>query len=146
MKNRIKALRREMGYTQQEVADRLGVTKAAVAQYENDKTENIKKDKLLALAAMLNVSPAYIMGWSDMRTEPSGRELNIIEGYRRLNDTGKSQLELRLWELSQISDYTDDTIIPDKEESLMPVAAHADGVSTEELRAEVERIKRLIDK
>lgn len=37
MKNKIKALRKEMGLRQEDVADRLGVTRQTIIAIENDK-------------------------------------------------------------------------------------------------------------
>lgn len=145
MKNRIALLRRKKQLTQLEVADCLGISKAAVAQYESGKTQNIKTENLLRLSQLLNASPSYIMGWSCIQNEPEGEEIDIIEGYRRLNSAGKSQLKLRLWELSKISDYTNDIIDVKDEDYLSPIAAHADNVSVSELKAEVERIKGMIN-
>lgn len=143
MENRIADLRKETGLTQQEVADRLGVSKPAIAQYESGKTENIKPERLLKLAELFNASPAYIMGWSQMRTEPTEEETQLLKAYRNLNGRGMAQIQLRLWELSQISYYVED-IIGNKEDELAPVAAHADGAPPEVLKAEIERVSRLI--
>jgi transcriptional regulator with XRE-family HTH domain len=145
MTNRIALLRREKGIKQQELADKLGITRAAVAQYESGKTETIKEDRLMRMSELFKASPAYIMGWSDMREEPSSESMKLVEEYDSLNELGKNQLKLRLWELSQISYYTDAIINPEGEEDyLAPIAAHADGATKEVLLAEVERIKRLI--
>ena len=144
MENRIADLRKEKGLTQQEVADCLGISKPAIAQYESGKTENIKPERLLKLAELFNASPAYIMGWSNMRTEPGQEEMELLRACRRLNSIGMAQLQLRLWELSQISYYTND-IIDEAEEGLAPVAAHAEGTAPEILRSEIDRIRKLIN-
>jgi hypothetical protein len=97
------------------------------------------------MSELFKASPAYIMGWSDMREEPSCDSMRIVEEYDNLNELGKNQLKLRLWELSQISYYTDAIINSEGDEDyLEPIAAHADGAAKEVLMAEVERIKRLI--
>ena len=145
MKNRISKLRREKGLTQQEVADFLGISKPAIAMYESGKTESIRPDRLLKLSAILDASPSYIMGWSDMRTEVSAEEMEMLQSMGRLNSRGKEQIRLRIWELSQISYYTSDTI-EEKEDFLKPVAAHADEADLQVLRSEIERIRKIIDK
>ena len=146
MKNKIAALRREKGLTQQEVADFLGISKPAIAQYESGKTESIRPHRLIKLAELFNASPAYIMGWSELRCEPSPEEIRLLDACRSLNQRGRAQVQLRLWELSQISYYTSDIINTEEEAYLRPIAAHADEAAPEVIKSEVERISKLIEK
>ncbi len=143
MSNRISALRKERHITQQALADFLGVSKATVVQYESSKIKTIKEEYLVVMSQLFQASPAYIMGWSNLRNDLSQGEERLIEGYRGLNTLGKHQLSLRLWELSQIRDYTN-AIVVDEEEYLKPVAAHADGASDNILQEEIKRISKLI--
>ena len=43
MAQRIKQRRISMGYTQDELASKLGLQKSAIAKYENGRVENIKR-------------------------------------------------------------------------------------------------------
>ncbi len=63
--SRIKQLRLEKGYTQEELGIRIGVKKAAIQKYESGLVVNIKKDRLKMLAEALDSTPAYIMGWNE---------------------------------------------------------------------------------
>lgn len=60
---RLKALRLDRGLTQDEVGQRVLVSKQTLYKYENDIVTNIPVDKIEMLAEVYNVTPAYIMGW-----------------------------------------------------------------------------------
>ena len=61
--NQIRRLRIQGGYTQQELADRLHVTKAMISAYEQDKRAP-SYTKLIELALLFNVSTDYLLGVS----------------------------------------------------------------------------------
>jgi transcriptional regulator with XRE-family HTH domain len=65
--DRIKELRTSNKMTQEELAEKLGLQKSAIAKYENGRVENIKRSTLEKMANIFNVSPAYIMGLSDIK-------------------------------------------------------------------------------
>lgn len=58
---RIHRLMREQGLNQSELADRIGITKAAVSQWLSDESPNIRPQNLLAVAAVLNTTPQYVV-------------------------------------------------------------------------------------
>lgn len=60
---RIKARRKELGISADELAKRLGKNRATVFRYENGDIENLPLDILEPIAKALNTTPAYIMGW-----------------------------------------------------------------------------------
>lgn len=62
---RIKDLRNRMGMSQVAFADKINVSKQSLYKYENDIITNIPSDKIEAIAKLCDVSPAYLMGWSD---------------------------------------------------------------------------------
>ena len=62
---RIKARRLEEGLSVDEVADKLGVSRATIYRYESAEIANMGIDKLEPLAKALNTTPAYLMGWTD---------------------------------------------------------------------------------
>lgn len=62
--NRIRHLRERANLTQEEVGQRIGVTKATVNRYETGNID-IKRTIAVKLADILNTTPAYIMGWTD---------------------------------------------------------------------------------
>jgi len=63
--NRIRELRRAFGYTQTELGDKIGETKQTIYKYESGIVSNVPSDKVEALAAALETTPAYLMGWTD---------------------------------------------------------------------------------
>lgn len=70
MSDRIKEQRLTMGFTQEELADKLGLQKSAVAKYENGRVENIKRSVISKMAEVLHCSPAYLMGWDEKDEKP----------------------------------------------------------------------------
>ena len=62
---RITARRKEMGLTLGEIAAFVGVNKGTVSRWESGGIENMRCDKLEKLAAILQVSPLFIMGWKE---------------------------------------------------------------------------------
>ena len=65
MKEIIVIRRKELGLTLEEVANRVGVSRATVQRWEKGVLQNPGRDKIAALAAALQVSPEYLLGWSD---------------------------------------------------------------------------------
>lgn len=62
---RMKQRRKELDITADQVAQALNVSRATVYRYENGDIEKVPGELLAPLARILNVSPAYLMGWSD---------------------------------------------------------------------------------
>ncbi|WP_305084737.1 helix-turn-helix domain-containing protein [uncultured Dubosiella sp.] len=53
----IRKLRKEKGWTQQELGDRLGVQKSAIAKYESGRVKNLKRTTIKKMAEIFNVDP-----------------------------------------------------------------------------------------
>lgn len=64
---RLKQLREELNMTQKELADKLGISRAAVGLYEQGK-RNVDNDTLLKLSEIFNVSADYLLGNTDIKT------------------------------------------------------------------------------
>ena len=64
--NRIKILREEYGYTQQELADKLNGAKSTIAMYENE-TRKPSLEILVKLSEIFNCSIDYILYKTDIR-------------------------------------------------------------------------------
>lgn len=58
---RIKALRKSLGLTQEELGKRIGVQKAAINKYETGIVVNLKQSTIQALSKALHVSPVYLL-------------------------------------------------------------------------------------
>lgn len=72
---RITASRRKCGYTQTELADKLGISKQTLYKYENGLISNIPSNIIENIANKCNVSPAFLMGW----VETNDSEFNLYE-------------------------------------------------------------------
>lgn len=66
MMNRIKELREEFGFTQQDLADKLSGAKSSVAMYENE-TRKPSMKILIKLSEIFACSIDYLLGKSDVR-------------------------------------------------------------------------------
>lgn len=88
---RIRDRRTALGLTLLEVAERLGVKEATVQRYESGEIKNIKHETIAALANILKCSPAYIMGWEELKEthEISEVEKALLDRYRVLDEKGK---------------------------------------------------------
>ena len=65
MAHKIKELRKERDMNLEDVAKIVGVGKSTVRKWETGMIENMKRDKIAALAKALGTSPAYLMGWEE---------------------------------------------------------------------------------
>ena len=61
MGRRIKEMRIKAGLTQEELGEKLGLQKSAIAKYENGRVENIKRSVIKNMADILNCSPSYLL-------------------------------------------------------------------------------------
>lgn len=62
---RIKISREAASMSLNDVALKLGVNKSTILRYENGETSKVKAPIIEELAAVLRVSPHYLMGWTD---------------------------------------------------------------------------------
>ena len=88
MADRIKSRRLALGYTQEELAEKVGLQKSAIAKYENGRVENMKRSMIEKMSQVLECSPAYLMGWagaiSDELKKTADRTLlyiQVLESY-----------------------------------------------------------------
>lgn len=65
IKDLIKTRRLAIGLTLEEVAEKVGVSRATVSRWESGNISNMRRDKIAKLADALHTTPAYILGWSD---------------------------------------------------------------------------------
>lgn len=63
--DRIKSRRIELGYTQEQLATKLGYkTKGSIAKIENGE-QSLTPERLYDIAKVLETSPSYLAGWED---------------------------------------------------------------------------------
>jgi transcriptional regulator with XRE-family HTH domain len=103
----IKKARLDMGLTQEELANKVGVQKSAIAKWENGRVSEIKRSNLKALADALGLNPNVLLGESEPHVTvlpkilPSAHaktpalaldEQCLVDIYRELNQDGKTAL------------------------------------------------------
>lgn len=108
MSDRIKELRISAGLTQEELGEKLGLQKSAIAKYENGRVENIKQSTIAKMAEIFNCRPSFLMGWDDSPSastpdiralfiEEYGEDLfNLIDQIRRLDDVDRARIMERI--------------------------------------------------
>lgn len=67
---KIRALRKELGLTLEEVGNAVGVGKSTVRKWESGQIANMRRDKIALLAEALRVTPTYLMGWDESPESP----------------------------------------------------------------------------
>lgn len=80
---RIKQVRNALGMSQVEFAKAIGVTKQTLYKYENDLITNIPSDKIEAAAKIGNITPAFLMGWTD--------DERVLPPYANVRPIGKKR-------------------------------------------------------
>ncbi len=58
---KIKTLRKQLGMTQTELGEKLGVQKNAVSKWETGRVDDIPGSKIRSMAALFGVSPSYLI-------------------------------------------------------------------------------------
>lgn len=72
----IKDLRLKHNLTQEELGEKLGVQKSAIAKYESGRVENLKRSTIQKLSDIFNVSPLSFLGMEEESSISSQREDN----------------------------------------------------------------------
>jgi len=68
----IKQARLAKGFTQEELAEKVGVKKSAVAKWENGRVSEIKRSNLKKLSDVLGLKPTQLLGDSGYDADPIG--------------------------------------------------------------------------
>lgn len=94
--NRIKLLREEFGYTQQDLANRLDSSKSVIGLYENG-TRKPSMEVLIKLSEIFNCSIDYLLCKSDIRN-PKELQIDNIDiafasGIKGLNKQNQETLK-----------------------------------------------------
>ena len=69
--SRVRVLREKNGLTQQELADKIGITNSQISRLESGKTKNISSFILVALAGLFHVSVDYLLCLTPIRVTKS---------------------------------------------------------------------------
>lgn len=109
----LESRRKELNLTLLEVANRVGVSESTVQRWESGNIKNLRHDRIVRLADVLEVSPSYLMGWGEEsevipgllplpagEAAPDPKEARLTDLYRQLNTDGQEKL----------IDYADDLV------------------------------------
>ena len=92
---RIRARRKELGLSAEEVAALIGVSPSTVYRYESSEIENMGIDKLEPIAKALQTTSAYLMGWADASSSSHDDFLQTVGSLARdMTEDEKRQLLL----------------------------------------------------
>lgn len=144
LSSRLKERREQLKLKQSDVAQSLGITPSAIANYENG-VSTPKADILFKIFDVLKCDANYLfqdeMSDNTYQDKATPKEIEKIKKYRDLDNHGKEMVDFTLekeWErsielkkekeLTYISDYT----VP---EYIQPIAAHTDDTSEENIKA-----------
>ena len=123
VKDILKARRQELGLTMKEVAGLVGVNEGTISRWESGDIANMRRDKIMALAKALQISPAVIMEWDvkiPVLNEEGGVETisplrddehQLLGYYNRLNDVGKAKAMSDISDMTELSKYRKDTVL-----------------------------------
>lgn len=103
-KERLRELRQEAGYSMATLGELIGVSKAAIGNYEAG-IRVPRQDQLESLADIFNVDLDYLCCRTDKKRKVSFSENRIIYLMRRLNEDGKNEAVKRVEELTYIPQY-----------------------------------------
>lgn len=92
--NRIKQLRKEFGFTQQDLASKLNCSKSIIGLYENE-LRKPSMEILLKLSRIFDCNIDYLLGVSDVRSIPGLDDLDIAfsNGIKGLNEENRETLK-----------------------------------------------------
>ncbi len=94
-KDTIKARRKELGLTLEEVGQIVGVSKTTIQRWESGEIKNQRRDKIVKLAQALQTTPAQLMGWAETDTD-------LSSSLPQSNPNVNGQLENLFHEIQQL--------------------------------------------
>lgn len=105
MAERIKSRRLALKMTQEELAEKLGVQKSAIAKYENGRVRNIKRSMIEKMSDVLECDPAWLMALDN--SEPSveqqlmkiAEDKQTIEAFWKLSEANQQTIRLMIYAL-----------------------------------------------
>lgn len=101
----IKKLRKERGFTQEELGNMIGVGKAAINKYETGIVVNLKRSTISNLAQALHVSPVLLLDDSDVDDSFSDEEERLLSAYRSADQAAREYALMILESSAAKADY-----------------------------------------
>ena len=88
---RIKKRRTSLGISQVSLANKVGISKQSLYKYENGIITNIPSDKISQIAAALDTTPSYLMGW-DKEDDDATISDRLLTRYMELDDLDQAMV------------------------------------------------------
>ena len=82
--NKIKQLRKEKKLTQEELAEKIGISKRTLANWE-DGVSSIKENKLKILCEIFDVDAPYLLGYNTVKNETNIKAAVLDEALKKLH-------------------------------------------------------------
>ena len=92
---RMRSRRKQLGFSAEYIAEKLGCSPATIYRYENGYIEKMPIDSVSPIASILGVTPAYLMGWEDefgAEKTAAGEGDGLSPLVHRLSDDQKEML------------------------------------------------------
>ncbi len=109
---KIATRRKELGLTLEEIGSAVGVGKSTVKKWESGYIANMRRDKIAALAKILQLSPAEFIGDEAENTIPTqsdviltSDEKRLLDYYRNFNEEGQEKLLDTASDMAQLDRY-----------------------------------------
>ncbi|WP_372367894.1 helix-turn-helix domain-containing protein [Candidatus Uabimicrobium sp. HlEnr_7] len=93
---KVKSLREKMQITQKELAEKSEIAHATISRIESGKIKELKSEAVKRLAAALEVSVDFLLGYNKQlrRQRKESPQLNeLVNSYEKLSFKGKEQLD-----------------------------------------------------
>jgi len=104
---KIRQLRKQLGMTQEELGNLIGVQKAAINKYETGVVVNLKQSVIASLAEALHVSPVELLSPEDNPPDqPLTKESRIISGGIDRMPPEKREQALKILQIA-FAEYSD---------------------------------------
>ncbi|BET29013.1 hypothetical protein wCauATS_12150 [Wolbachia pipientis] len=100
---KVRSWRLKRGYTQKDLAGKIGVTYQVVLQYEKG-IRKISIEKLYAIAEILSIGIVDLIPVSNEKACFKNEELNLIRKYKKINDQGLRKMFCLLTNFVQVSE------------------------------------------
>ena len=104
----IKKRRLELNLSQKELAEMVGVKKAAIGKWENNIVKNMRSDKIIKLAKALRVDPYELLIGANENENES--ELNsLFQSFREIFETFNEEQKEKI--IKNLKDYRNKLLI-----------------------------------
>lgn len=109
MENHLKKLRKEKGFTQEELASKLGISRRGYQKWENAEEFKIPSNKVEDLAQALEVTVGYLLGYSEVEEKIMSK---VTEEFKKKIDFARNNDITEIinsgWQNENLGNYYND--------------------------------------